>query len=342
MAGVAGIALATVAVHLAVGWRYGFDRDELLALEDARHLAWGYVQYPPMTAFFGWVALKLFGTSLGGFRFFAAVVQAVALVLTGLMAKELARGAGKGKWKFEDEVPSGAEAPSGAGLNVAAEAAAHKAIGRDAALRKTAGQDEEGDAAREDGAVEILRVQRTHPQDDNGSRDAGERPEAERSQSFLVPGEPTRHSRWEPGEWAAVVATLAGVPFCLGAGALMQYISFDYVCWVVVAWGMVKLVTEEVASDEWRMASEEKSEDRNSKFEKRNSEGGGSLAVRAAHGKKPGVRGQESAEKEERFLASRAPRGMTGLRGGERGGGAFSEETSSGPPQKAVPTKARV
>ena len=47
-----------------------------------------------------------------------------------------------------------------------------------------------------------------------------------------------------------MVATLAGVPFCLGAGALMQYISFDYVCWVVVAWGMVKLVTEEVASGE--------------------------------------------------------------------------------------------
>ena len=66
----------------------------------------------------------------------------------------------------------------------------------------------------------------------------------------MVPAEPTRHSRWEPGEWAAVVATLAGVPFCLGAGALMQYISFDYVCWVVVAWGMVKLVTEEVASGE--------------------------------------------------------------------------------------------
>ena len=130
-----------------------------------------------------------------------------------------------------------------------------------------------------------------------------------------------------------MVATLAGVPFCLGAGALMQYISFDYVCWVVVAWGMVKLVTAEVAS-------EEKSEDRNSKFAKRNSEGGGRLAVRAAHGKKPGVRGQESAEKEERFLASRTPLGMTGLRGGERRGGAFGEETGSGPPQKAVPTKA--
>jgi hypothetical protein len=83
MVGVWVIAVGTVVVHVATGWRYGFDRDELMALEDARHLAWGYVQYPPMTAFFGWIALKLFGTSLVGFRFFAAVAQAVALLLTG-------------------------------------------------------------------------------------------------------------------------------------------------------------------------------------------------------------------------------------------------------------------
>jgi hypothetical protein len=134
-AAVVGIALGTVVLHLATGWRYGFNRDELMALEDARHLAWGYVQYPPMTAFFGWIALKLFGTSLGGFRFFAALVQAVALVLTGLMAKEMGGG-----------------------------------------------------------------------------------------------------------RWAQIVAALAGVPFCLGAGALMQYISFDYICWAVVAYGVVRLL----------------------------------------------------------------------------------------------------
>ena len=87
-----GIAVGTVVVHVATGARYGFDRDELMLLEDARHLAWGYVAYPPMTAFFGRVALELFGTSLVGFRFFAALVQAVALVLTGLMAKEMGGG----------------------------------------------------------------------------------------------------------------------------------------------------------------------------------------------------------------------------------------------------------
>src|SRR6202795_2176036 len=83
------IALATVVIHLLTAGRYGFHRDELATLDDARHLAWGYVAYPPITPFFGRLSLILFGTSLRGFRFFAALVQAIAVVLTGLMAREL-------------------------------------------------------------------------------------------------------------------------------------------------------------------------------------------------------------------------------------------------------------
>jgi hypothetical protein len=88
------LAAATVIVHLLTGGRYGFHRDELATLDDARHLAWGYVAYPPITPFFARVSLTLFGTSLVGFRFFAAIAQAVAVVLTGLMARELGGGRG--------------------------------------------------------------------------------------------------------------------------------------------------------------------------------------------------------------------------------------------------------
>ncbi len=83
------IALATVVLHLITGRHYGFHRDELATLDDARHLDWGYVAYPPITPFFGRLSVLLFGTSLAGFRFFAALVEAAAVVLTGLMAKEL-------------------------------------------------------------------------------------------------------------------------------------------------------------------------------------------------------------------------------------------------------------
>ena len=83
------LSAAVLVVHLLTGTRYGFHRDELATLDDARHLAWGYVAYPPVTPFFGWISLRLFGTPLTGFRFFAAVSVSVAVVLTGLMAREL-------------------------------------------------------------------------------------------------------------------------------------------------------------------------------------------------------------------------------------------------------------
>src|SRR5579863_3812821 len=83
------IAAGFFALHLAVGNRYGFQRDELATLQDARHLAAGYVAYPPFTPFLARISLDVFGTSVRGFRFFAALAQAVAAVVAGLMAREL-------------------------------------------------------------------------------------------------------------------------------------------------------------------------------------------------------------------------------------------------------------
>jgi hypothetical protein len=81
-------AFAKLLLHALTNGQYGFHRDELATLDDARHLAWGYVAYPPITPFIGRVALEFFGTSLTGFRFFAAVSQSAALVVAGLMARE--------------------------------------------------------------------------------------------------------------------------------------------------------------------------------------------------------------------------------------------------------------
>src|SRR5271157_5492102 len=83
------VALAGVLLHTLVNGQYGFHRDELLTFSNARHLEWGYVVYPPLTPFLGRVELELFGTSLRGFRFFAAMSQGLVLLLTGLAAREL-------------------------------------------------------------------------------------------------------------------------------------------------------------------------------------------------------------------------------------------------------------
>ena len=86
------LALLSVVVHTATNGQYGFHRDELQTLDDARHMDWGFVAYPPITPLIGRLELVLFGTSLIGFRFFAAVAVSAAMVIAGLIAKELSGG----------------------------------------------------------------------------------------------------------------------------------------------------------------------------------------------------------------------------------------------------------
>ena len=83
------IAAALTLVHLLTNGRYGFHRDELQFLSDARHLDWGFVAYPPLTPFLERISLDLFGLSLVGLRLFSVLAQAAAIVVTGLMAREL-------------------------------------------------------------------------------------------------------------------------------------------------------------------------------------------------------------------------------------------------------------
>src|ERR1700734_1041696 len=89
-----GIALAVALIHVLTNSRYGFHRDELQFLSDARHLDWGFVAYPPLTPLLEHIGLAVFGLSLVGLRLFSVIAQATAIVVTGLMAREL----GGGRW----------------------------------------------------------------------------------------------------------------------------------------------------------------------------------------------------------------------------------------------------
>lgn len=84
-----GIALAIALLHLLTNSRYGFHRDELQTLSDALHLDWGFVAYPPFTPFVERIGIGIFGFSLVGLRLFSVIVQALAIVVSGLMAREL-------------------------------------------------------------------------------------------------------------------------------------------------------------------------------------------------------------------------------------------------------------
>ncbi|HLF28385.1 MAG TPA: glycosyltransferase family 39 protein [Anaerolineae bacterium] len=83
------LALALFTLHLFTNGQYGFHRDELEMIDNARHLDWGFVDYPPLTPFVTRMALELFGPSLVGLRLFAALAQSIVMLLAGLMAREL-------------------------------------------------------------------------------------------------------------------------------------------------------------------------------------------------------------------------------------------------------------
>lgn len=83
------LALLRILLHTLTNGQYGFHRDELATLDDSRFLDWGYVVYPPLTPFLARVSLILFGPALVGLRSFAALAQAIAMVVAGLMAREL-------------------------------------------------------------------------------------------------------------------------------------------------------------------------------------------------------------------------------------------------------------
>jgi 4-amino-4-deoxy-L-arabinose transferase-like glycosyltransferase len=83
------ISICVMLLHIATNGRYGFHRDELQVLDDARHMAWGFVALPPFTPFIARVSMALFDTSLVGLRLFAVFSQGAVIILTGLMAREL-------------------------------------------------------------------------------------------------------------------------------------------------------------------------------------------------------------------------------------------------------------
>jgi Dolichyl-phosphate-mannose-protein mannosyltransferase len=86
------IAATVMLVHFLTDNRYGFHRDELQFLSDARHLDWGFVAYPPFTPLVERISLGIFGVSLVGLRFFSVIAQGLVIMVTGLAARELGGG----------------------------------------------------------------------------------------------------------------------------------------------------------------------------------------------------------------------------------------------------------
>jgi hypothetical protein len=89
---VAGLAAFKFCLHLATAGNYGLFVDELYFLACGEHLAWGYVDMPPLTAVQAWAARGLFGDSPYGLHVFPAFAGALLVLLVGAIARELGGG----------------------------------------------------------------------------------------------------------------------------------------------------------------------------------------------------------------------------------------------------------
>ena len=85
-------AAAYFLVHMLTSQSYGIFRDAMYLLDCGRHLAWGYVDQPPLFPFLAWIAIHTFGTSLPALILWPALAGCARIVLTGAFARQLGAG----------------------------------------------------------------------------------------------------------------------------------------------------------------------------------------------------------------------------------------------------------
>jgi len=77
---------------MAVSARYGYVRDELYFLSAGQHLAFGYVDQPPLTPLLARISAALTGNTLVGLRALPALALAALVMMTAAMSRRLGAG----------------------------------------------------------------------------------------------------------------------------------------------------------------------------------------------------------------------------------------------------------
>src|SRR6266705_4122705 len=83
------LALANFLLHLYFNNRYGYFRDEFDYMACGDHLAWGYVDQPPLIPFLTKLSRLVLGDSLRSIRIVPALATSAAVILTAMLAREL-------------------------------------------------------------------------------------------------------------------------------------------------------------------------------------------------------------------------------------------------------------
>lgn len=89
MAAVLAMSAALLVLHCIFNNRYDYFRDEFDYLACAKHLAFGYVDQPPLIPWLARLSLMTLGSSLRAIRFLPALFMSLTIVLTAQIAREL-------------------------------------------------------------------------------------------------------------------------------------------------------------------------------------------------------------------------------------------------------------
>jgi hypothetical protein len=89
MAVICLIALAKLLFHIYFNNRYGYFRDEFDYMSCGDHLAWGYVDQPPLIPFLVHISRAMLGDSLRAIRFIPALASSLLVVQAAALARQL-------------------------------------------------------------------------------------------------------------------------------------------------------------------------------------------------------------------------------------------------------------
>ena len=82
------LALGKLLLHFVFNNRYGYFRDEFDYMACGNHLAWGYVDQPPLVPFLVRLSRIVLGDSLRSIRVLPALASSVVVVLAAMIARE--------------------------------------------------------------------------------------------------------------------------------------------------------------------------------------------------------------------------------------------------------------
>lgn len=82
-------AFSFLLLTLVTAGRYGFFGDELYYFACSKHLAFGYVDHPPLVAILTFISVKIFGETLIGLRFLSGLAGAGTVLIASHISKSL-------------------------------------------------------------------------------------------------------------------------------------------------------------------------------------------------------------------------------------------------------------